>query len=118
MQLARRLVACWVDSLEAGPCPLQEYHRLQTRDLKSLPAARILALDKIIPAQQIGPGFLVARPVSLVRLPPECPLLRALQPSDLVRGGLPAEQAGEIGRFQDFFLVKKISLFHAVGILS
>ena len=90
---------------------------MQAGDLKPLSAARILALHEVIPPQQIGPRLLISRPVPLVRVAPERPLLGALKPSDLIGASLPAEKAGEIGRFQNFFFVEKVSLFHAVDIL-
>ena len=90
---------------------------MQAGNLKPLSAARILALHEVIPPQQIGPRLLISRPVPLVRIPSERPLLGALEPSDLIGASLAAEQAGEIGRFQNFFFVEKVSLFHEVDIL-
>ncbi len=90
---------------------------MQSRNLKPLPAARILALSKVIAAQHIRPHLLKARAIPLIRVASERALLGALQPADLVRTRLMAEKAGEICRFQDFFFVEKVSFFHAVDIL-
>ncbi|MEJ2009724.1 MAG: hypothetical protein P8Z30_16485 [Acidobacteriota bacterium] len=91
---------------------------MKARDLKPFSAARILALNEIISPEQVRPGFLISRPVALVGVSPQTLFLCPLNPSDLVRGSLTAEQAGEIGRLQNFLFVEKVPFFHELDILT
>ena len=91
---------------------------MKARDLKPFSAARILALNEIISPEHVRPGFLESRPVTLVGVPPQTFLLRPLDPSNLIRGSLTAEQAGEIGRLQNFLFVEKVPFFHELDILT
>ncbi len=91
---------------------------MKSRDLKPFSAARILALNEIVAPEHVRPGFLVSCPVALVGVPPQTLFLCPLDPSNLVRTSLAAEQAGEIGRLQNFLFVEKVPFFHELDILA
>jgi len=101
-----------------GSTRSQEDHRLETRNLKALSAAGILALDEIVAPQHIVPGFGKSRAILFVRVTWKLRPFCAHQPPNLVSFCLMTKQARESGRFQSFILVKKIALIHILRILA
>lgn len=97
---------------------LNKDDRLEAGNLKAFPASRVFALNEIVAPQHVRPSFFKARAVPFIGRPAQSLLLRAHQPSDIVRCGLMAKEAGEVGRLQDFVFVKKLVLLHPTGILS
>ena len=81
-------------------------------NLKSLPAARVLAQNHIVSPQHIGPGLGEAKTVLLIRPAAKRLLLGPHQPANLIGFRLTAVKAGKGGWLQGFALIKKISLLH------
>ena len=92
---------------------LNKYDGLRAGDIEAF--AAVLAHQHVIDAHEIIARFLKARSVLLVGAARKISLFRALQPTHVVFGALPAMRA-TIRRSFDFLdLVKEIAFVHSVS---
>lgn len=91
---------------------IQERHRLDTRHLKALAAANVLAHDHVVATDHIRLRFGKLGTITLVGAAGELLLLGPHQPCKFVFTRLTAVWAGKRVGFLGFFFVEKIALVH------
>lgn len=92
--------------------------RLETRYLKPLPAARILALHQIIAPDHVRLPLAESQAILFRRPSAKSLFLCAHHPAYLVGLALPAMQTGKLSGLDRFLLVEEIAFFHKPTILT